>query len=109
MRFHGPDILPCVIFACNLNRYKPYFVWSLGGKSMVALRKVTMNLTDRDIRNTESLSEKLHTRSKAEAVSAALSITSSLSEMLEGGKELIIRNRNGEIEKVIIPGLTEKD
>lgn len=67
-----------------------------------------MNLTERDIKNTDKLYTKLHTRSKAEAVSAALSITTSLSEMLEGDKELIIRNKNGEIEKVIIPGLTEK-
>lgn len=74
------------------------------------LTKVTMNLTDKDIRNTEKLTEKLHTRSKAEAVSAALSITSSLSEMLEGkgNKELIIRDDSGKIEKIIIPGLTEK-
>ena len=76
---------------------------------MSQLRKVTMNLTERDVRNTEKLTEQLHTRSKAEAVSAALSITSSLSDMLQGDKELIIRDRNGGIEKVIIPGLTEKE
>lgn len=75
---------------------------------MSQLRKVTMNLTERDVRNTEKLTEQLHTRSKAEAVSAALSITTSLSEMLHGDKELIIRDKKGGIEKVIIPGLTEK-
>lgn len=75
---------------------------------MSQLRKVTMNLTERDIQNTEKLTEQLHTRSKAEAVSAALSITAFLSEMLHGDKELIIRNRKGDIEKVIIPGLTER-
>jgi hypothetical protein len=72
------------------------------------LIKVTMNLTKRDIENTEKLSEKLHTGSKAEAVSAALGIASSLSDLLQDDKELFIRNKNGEIEKVIIPGLTEK-
>lgn len=76
---------------------------------MSQLRKVTMNLTERDVKNTERLTEQLHTRSKAEAVSAALSITTSLSEMLQGDKELIIRDRKGGIEKVIIPGLTEKE
>ena len=75
---------------------------------MSQLRKVTMNLTEQDVRNTERLTEQLHTRSKAEAVSAALSITTSLSEMLKGEKELIIRNKKGEISKVIIPGLTEQ-
>jgi hypothetical protein len=73
---------------------------------MTQLRKVTMNLSERDIRNTEKLTEQLHARSKAEAVSAALSITSFLSEMLQGDKELIIRDKKGGIEKVIIPGLT---
>jgi hypothetical protein len=43
---------------------------------MSQLRKVTMNLTERDVRNTEKLTEQLHTR---------------------------------RIEKVIIPGLTEKE
>lgn len=76
---------------------------------MSQMRKVTMNLTERDVRNTERLRHKLHTRSNAEAVSAALSITSSLSDMLEDNKELIIRNKKGDIEKVIIPGLTEKE
>ena len=69
--------------------------------------RVTMNLTDRDVRNTERLTNRIHARSKAEAVSAALSIASSLSDMLDGGKELIIRNKKGELEKIIIPGLTE--
>ena len=59
---------------------------------MSALRKVTMNLTERDVKNTERLTEKLQARSKAEAVSAALGITIFLSDMLQGGKELIIRN-----------------
>lgn len=76
---------------------------------MSQMRKVTMNLTERDVRNTERLRLKLHTRSNAEAVSAALSITSSLSDMLEDDKELIIRNKKGDIEKVIIPGLTERE
>lgn len=70
--------------------------------------KVTMNLTDRDVRNTEKLTERLHTRSKAEAVSAALTIISSLSDMLEGNKELIIRDKKGNLEKIMIPGLTDK-
>ena len=76
---------------------------------MVQMRKVTMNLTERDVKNTERLRLKLHTRSNAEAVSAALSITSSLSDLLNDDKELIIRNKNGDIEKVIIPGLTEQE
>jgi ADP-ribosylglycohydrolase len=75
---------------------------------MSELITITMKLTDRDFINTEKLSKKLNTHSKAEAVSAALSITTSLSELLEGEKELIIRNKQGDIEKVIIPGLTKE-
>lgn len=75
---------------------------------MSQLRKITMSLTEADVRNTEKLTEQLHTHSKAETVSAALSITTSLSEMLQGEKELIIRDKKGNIEKIFIPGLTDK-
>jgi hypothetical protein len=75
---------------------------------MTQMRKVTMNLTERDVTNTERLRFKLHARSNAEAVSAALSITSSLSDLLDADNELIIRNKNGDLEKIIIPGFTEK-
>lgn len=73
------------------------------------LRKVTMNLTEQDVRNTEMLSEKLHTRSKAEAVSAALNITSFLSKKLDHGKELIIKSKTGEMEQIVIPGLSNNE
>lgn len=76
---------------------------------MSALTKVSMNLTDRDIRNTESVRHLFHVRTNADAVSAALGITKSLAEMIRNGKELLIRNKNGEIEKVFIPGLTDDE
>lgn len=76
---------------------------------MTQLRTVTMGLTERDARNAERLQLKLGTHNKAEAVSAALSITSGLSDLLEGNKELIIRNKRGDMEKVIIPGFTNND
>lgn len=69
--------------------------------------KVTMNLTDRDVENTEKLRKRLHTSNNAEAVSAALSITSSLSELLQGERQLVLITKKGEMEKVIIPGLTD--
>jgi len=68
-----------------------------------------MNLTDRDVRNTEKVSQLFHTRSKADAVSAALGITSSLGEMVKKGNELLIRNKKGELQKVFIPGLDNDD
>ena len=74
---------------------------------MLRMQKVTMNLTEHDVRNAGRLKLKLNLDNNAEAVSAALSITSLLSDLLNNDKELIVRNKNGDIEKVIIPGLTE--
>lgn len=78
-------------------------------KEPTHLTKVSMNLTDRDIRNTESVRNLFHVRTNADAVSAALGITRSLGEMVKNGKELLIRNKKGEIEKVLIPGLTDDE
>ena len=44
----------------------------------------------------------------ADAVSAALGITRSLGEMLKNGNELLIRNKKGELEKILIPGLGDE-
>jgi hypothetical protein len=76
---------------------------------MSALTKVSMNLTERDIRNTESVRRLFHVRTNADAVSAALGITRSLGVMVKSGKELLIRNKKGEMEKVLIPGLTDDE
>ena len=71
----------------------------------MALRKVTMNLTENDVRNTEILLHRLHARNKASAVSSALAIAEGLTRKIEDGGELIVRKRNGTDETVIIPGL----
>ncbi len=72
---------------------------------MTKLTKVTMNLTEKDVQNTEHLREKFHARSNAEAVSAALSISSSLADILNKGDEVFIKTKNGDTEKLIITGL----
>lgn len=71
----------------------------------MSLKKVTMNLTENDIRNTEFLEKCLHMRNKASAVSGALAIAAALTRKIEDGGELIVRNSNGKSETVIIPGL----
>lgn len=77
---------------------------------MTHFTRVTMNLTDRDVRNTEKISKVLNTRSNAEAVSAALGITSSLADIIKKGNELIMRNKKGELQQLlIIPGLGKDD
>ena len=69
--------------------------------------KVTMNLTDRDVQNTEFIRELAHARSNASAVSIALSLSRFIAGQLQEGSELLLRNRNGEIERVVMPELTD--
>ncbi len=75
---------------------------------MSALTKVSMNLTERDIKNTENVRQLFHVRTNADAVSAALGITRSLGEMVKNGNELLIRNKKGELQKILIPGLGDE-
>jgi hypothetical protein len=74
---------------------------------MAQLTKITMNLTDRDVKNAEKLSEKLKTRTKADAVSAAISIATFLIDILQDDKELIIRDEKNNMRRIIIPRLSE--
>ena len=69
------------------------------------LKKVTMNLTERDIEITDKLTKKLNSRSKASTVSSALAIMDALNEATEDGGTLLVRGRNGLMERLIIPGL----
>ena len=69
------------------------------------MKKVTMNLTDRDISNTEVLTKRLNLRNKASTVSSALAITEGLTRKIVSGEELLIRKKDGSMETVIIAGL----
>ena len=71
----------------------------------MALKKVSMALTDWDIANTETLVERLHVRSKAAAVSSALAITEGLTRRVEDGGELMIKRKDGTVESVVIAGM----
>ena len=64
-----------------------------------------MNLTDRDVEITDELTRKLHSRNNASTVSIALAITYALTEMAEDGGTLLMRGRDGSMERLIIPGL----
>ncbi len=67
--------------------------------------KVTMNLTDQDVNNTDKIRRIFHARSNAAAVSDALSVTVTLASMISEGKEILVRDKKGEIERIIIAGL----
>ena len=71
----------------------------------MALRKVTMSLSEWDVSNTETLVRRLHSRNKAAAVSTALAITEGLTRQIEQGEELMIRKKDGTLEKVMIAGM----
>ena len=68
------------------------------------MTKVTMNLTDQDIRNTETLARRLHSRRKASAVSSALAIAEGITRSIERGEEVLIRMKDGAMERVFIAG-----
>lgn len=70
--------------------------------------KVTMNLTERDVKNTEKLTTRLHSRSKAATVSTALSVTAALADIIADGGTLMVRNRDGSMEGITIIGLTNE-
>ena len=68
-------------------------------------QRVIMNLTDRDIEITDKLTKKLRLRNNASTVSSALAIVYELTEMAEGGGTLLMRGRDGSMERLIIPGV----
>ncbi len=69
------------------------------------LRKVTMNLTERDVANTEYLTTRLNSRNKASTVSSALAITEGITRKIEDGGELLIKKKDGSTETLVIAGL----
>lgn len=68
------------------------------------MTKVTMNLTERDIKNTQNLTRRLQSRSKASAVSSALAIADGITRSIERGEEVLIRTKDGTLERVFIAG-----
>jgi hypothetical protein len=62
--------------------------------------KVTMNLTNRDVQNTEKLKNLFHSRSKASAVSTVLSVTATIAEIISNGGSLMARKPDGTMEKL---------
>ncbi len=67
--------------------------------------KVTMNLSQRDVDNTAAVREKFQSRSNAAAVSVALGVTKTLADIVDNGGEILVRNKDGQVERVIITGL----
>ena len=70
------------------------------------MMKVTMNLTDQDAKNVDYLHEAFNSRSKAQAISVALSLTRFVVEaMAVPGTQILLRQADGTIERIIMPEL----
>ncbi|MBC6445295.1 MAG: hypothetical protein GDA50_07715 [Alphaproteobacteria bacterium GM202ARS2] len=68
--------------------------------------KVTMNMTDADAENIEHLHKAFDSRSKAQAVSIALSLTRFIADqMLEPDTQILLRHAGGEPERIVMPEL----
>jgi hypothetical protein len=64
--------------------------------------KVTMNLTEPDVTNADTLVGLIGSRNKAQAVSTALSVTRLIAQRMSDGGEVFVRRRDGGIEKITI-------
>ena len=71
----------------------------------MTLKKITMNLTPRDVENADTLTRRLHCRNKASTVSAALAITEDITRRIQDGGQLMIKEKDGSVETLIITGL----
>ena len=64
--------------------------------------KVTMGLTERDVENTDYIYSVTDARTKAQAVSIALSLTRYLIDQKIKGNDLVVRNDRGDFERVVM-------
>ncbi|ANY85534.1 hypothetical protein BB934_45790 (plasmid) [Microvirga ossetica] len=64
-----------------------------------------MLLSDTDARNASQIKESTDARSKAHALSIALALTRFVVEQIMKGNELLVRNKDGKLERVIMPEL----
>jgi hypothetical protein len=66
--------------------------------------RVTMRLTESDVQMTEQLQKQLAARSKADAISQAIAIASTIVQAIVSGKEVLIRSPGSEYaERVLLP------
>lgn len=81
----------------------------IGCTGMGDLIRVTMNLTRRDDENAQELHKLLDTRSKAQAISFALSLARFIVELIRSapGTQLLVRSPDGVQQRVVMPELEQ--
>ena len=67
--------------------------------------KVTMLLTDKDVENAERLHRLTNSRTRAQAVSIALSLSSFIAEQRRNGAQLQLRHPDGTVERIVMTEL----
>lgn len=73
----------------------------------VDLTQVTMLLGDQDIANTEAIQRATNAGARAVAVSIALSLTAFLIDRIKQGDELLLRHRDGVVERITMQELSD--
>lgn len=69
--------------------------------------KVTMLLTERDVDNAETIHRLTQSRTKAQAVSIALSLARFLIEQRLEGSQLQLKHRDGTVERIVMTELEQ--
>jgi len=68
------------------------------------MQRVTMGLEDIHLQYTQKIKERFNTRSNTGAVGTALSIASTISDELEAGNEILLRDPSGGVKKLVFTG-----
>ncbi len=74
-------------------------------KRFIMSKKVTMGLPDRDVEWIELIRKRLKSRSNTAAVSAAIDIAKTITDVSSSGGSIYIENADGTREKLLIVGL----
>ena len=67
---------------------------------MEKLKKVTMNLNDKSIKNVESLSEMTGEKNKTRVVTSSLEIAKQILAYSKKGKKIIIKDEDGNEQEI---------
>jgi hypothetical protein len=86
-----------------IRRYYSFVTY--GGRRSHMAVKVTMLLTERDVQNVNEIHAWTQARTKAQAVSIALSLTRYLIEQRRKGATLLLRQTDGEIDRIVMTEL----
>jgi hypothetical protein len=71
-----------------------------------ANKKVTISMTPQDIANVGKVQSTFQNRSKASAVSSALSLAALVTEAIQDGGEVVIKGRDGESRRIVVLGIS---